>query len=220
MNIESIADRVRQIRRELGITSQEAFGKPLGVTKSAVGQWENGKTEPSAETILKIERIYKYRAQWIQTGEPPKKVEPSGLEVRESPNVYPGPQVRGVVPLISWVSAGQWREVIDALEPGGAEEWIETTAPILRHTFALRVSGDSMEPDFPAGVFIVVEPDIDPQQGDFVIARNGDEATFKQLVKDGADWYLKPLNPRYPIKPLESPCKIIGVVREAIRRFR
>lgn len=77
-----------------------------------------------------------------------------------------------------------------------------------------------MEPDFPAGVFIVVEPDMDPQPGDYVIAKNGDEATFKQLVKDGADWYLKPLNPRYPIKPLESPCKIIGVVREQVRRYR
>jgi len=53
-----------------------------------------------------------------------------------------------------------------------------------------------------------------------VIAKNGDDATFKQLVKDGSDWLLKPLNDRYPIKPLESPCKIIGVVRSLERRFR
>lgn len=217
MHIESIADRVRQIRRELGSPSQEAFGKPLGVTKSAVGQWENGKTEPSAETIFKIERIYKYRAQWIQTGEPPKLVEPRSLVVREPSNVEPA-ESPGTVPIISWVNAGGWREAI--ADADSFEGWAHVTVQVRRHTFALRVQGDSMEPDFPAGVFIVVEPDMDPQPGDFVIARNGDEATFKQLVKDGADWYLKPLNPRYPIKPLESPCKIIGVVREQVRRYR
>lgn len=220
MQIDTIAARVRQIRRELGNPSQQDFGKPLGVTKSAVGQWESGKTDPSAETLFKIELAYRYRAKWIQTGEPPKLVESAPPVIHDPSNISPGPPVRGAVPLISWVSAGAWREAIDNLEPGMAEEWIETTAPVRQHTFALKVQGDSMEPDFPSGTYIVVEPDLDPQPGDFVIAKNGDEATFKQLTKDGADWYLKPLNQRYPIKPLESPCKIIGVVREAVRRFR
>jgi SOS-response transcriptional repressor LexA len=53
-----------------------------------------------------------------------------------------------------------------------------------------------------------------------VIAKNSDNGTtFKQLVKDGADWYLKPLNERYPIKPLGKN-KIVGVVRAVERRFR
>ena len=68
-------------------------------------------------------------------------------------------------------------------------------------------------------MILIVEPDMDAQPNDFVIAKNGDEATFKQLVKDGADFYLKPLNPRYPIKPLAD-TRIIGVVREVLRRFR
>ncbi len=140
--------------------------------------------------------------------------------VREPSNVSYGPSIRGKVPLISWVQAGKWREAIDLYTPGDAEDWIETTVPIKENTFALRVDGDSMEPEFPAGVLIVVEPDLDPQPGDYVIAKNGDDATFKQLVKDGSDWLLKPLNDRYPIKPLESPCKIIGVVRSLERRFR
>lgn len=140
--------------------------------------------------------------------------------VRESSNVSYCPPIRGKVPLISWVQAGKWREAIDLYTPGDAEDWIETTVPVKENTFALRVDGDSMEPEFPAGVLIVVEPDLDPQPGDYVIAKNGDDATFKQLVKDGSDWLLKPLNERYPIKPLESPCKIIGVVRSLERRFR
>ena len=56
------------------------------------------------------------------------------------------------------------------------------------------------------------------ESNDFVIVKNGDEATFKQVIKDVSNWYLKRFNPRYPIKTLGD-AKIIGVVREAIRRF-
>jgi SOS-response transcriptional repressor LexA len=135
-------------------------------------------------------------------------------------NVSHGPTIHGKVPLISWVQAGHALEVVDLLHPGDGFEWIDTTCQIKAHTYALRVQGDSMTPDFPHGCIIVVEPELDPLPGDFVIAKNGDdEATFKQLIKDGADYYLKPLNERYPIKPLGS-YRVIGVVRELVRRFR
>ena len=135
-------------------------------------------------------------------------------------NVAPGPNVYGKVPLISWVQAGHASEVVDLLHPGEGFEWIDTTCQIKRHTYALRVRGDSMSPDFPDGSVIIVEPEFDPLPGDYVIAKNGDdEATFKQLIKDGADYYLKPLNERYPIKPLGH-YHVIGVVRQLVRQFR
>lgn len=151
--------------------------------------------------------IHEERAEGVE-----RKAEPS--------NVGPGPDLRGKVPLISWVQAGNFAEVVDLLHPGEAFEWIETSVQPREHTFALRVDGDSMEPDFQAGTILIVEPELEAHVGDFVIAKNGDEeATFKQLVRDGGDWYLKPLNPRYPLKPLTG-CYVVGVVRAAERRFR
>ena len=56
--------------------------------------------------------------------------------------------------------------------------------------------------------------------GDYVIALNEHaQTTFKQLVRDGGEFYLRPLNPRYPIKPL-GVARVIGVVREFSKRFR
>ncbi|WP_430434784.1 LexA family protein [Methyloversatilis sp.] len=135
-------------------------------------------------------------------------------------NVSPGPDRKGRIPLISWVKAGDFSETDDPFQPGDALDWVEPTVTVQRHTFALRVEGDSMEPEFTAGVLVVVEPDMEAMPGDFVIAKNGDnEATLKQLVRDGADFYLKPLNERYPIKPLGD-SEIVGVVREKIKRYR
>ena len=131
----------------------------------------------------------------------------------------PAPERTGRVPLISWVQAGEWAHAADLLQPGEGYEWIDTSVAVQAHTFALRVEGDSMEPEFAPGTILVVEPELDAYPGDYVIAKNGDEATFKQLVRDGADLYLKPLNPRYPIKPLGS-ARVVGVVREAVKRYR
>lgn len=112
-------------------------------------------------------------------------------------------------------------EAVDNFAPGQAEEWADTEVTVGRHTYALVVKGDSMAPDFPEGMRLVVEPDMSADNGDFVIAKNGDnEATFKQLVMDGGVFYLKPINPRYPILTVGPDTQIVGVVREALHRRR
>lgn len=137
----------------------------------------------------------------------------------EPENFTGAPDIRGFVPLINWVQAGDFSEVLDHLSPTDELEYVPLTVTKMRHTFALTVQGDSMSPDFPPGMRLIVEPDLQYQAGDYVIAKNGEEATFKQLVRDGGEWYLKPINPHYPLKPLGT-AKIIGVVREAVRKFR
>ena len=78
-----------------------------------------------------------------------------------------------------------------------------------------------MEPIFPEGAILDVEPELDALNGDYVIARNEHhEATFKQLIKDGGDWYLRPLNGRYPVKKFQQTDQICGVVRAMEIKFR
>lgn len=133
-------------------------------------------------------------------------------------NVSEGPELRGKVPLISSVPAGDFKEAIDNLHPGDFERMVDVSVPVGPHTFALRVDGDSMEPEFRHGDIVIVEPDFIAGHGNFVIAKNGGNATFKQLWMEAGDWYLKPLNDRYPIKPLGDSV-IIGVVREKTKRY-
>jgi len=193
-----------------------ALARQLERDPSQVSQWLNG----SAHSVTGKQRgMRPATARYIEE----KCGKPMGwLDIEhpqaEGPRLEQAPEIRGKeVPVISWVQAGEFTE---AVESWSSDEWVDTSAPVHRHTFALRVKGDSMEPDFPAGVIIVVEPDLEPNPGDYVVVRNGGgEATFKQLVRDGADWYLKPINPRYPIKPLGS-SHIVGVVREMIKKFR
>ncbi len=62
-------------------------------------------------------------------------------------------------------------------------------------SFALRVLGEDMLPEFREGDIIIVEPDGALKDGCFVLARPGGEWTLRQLVKRGEGWLLRALNP-------------------------
>ncbi len=68
------------------------------------------------------------------------------------------------------------------------------------NVFALRVEGDSMEPEFREGEIIVVNPHIAWEAGNYVIVKNHDgEATSKQIKKKEDRLLLHHLNPRYEV---------------------
>lgn len=138
-------------------------------------------------------------------------------------NISPGLDVRASVPLVSEVEVGNYT-VIDNFKPSGGFESVLVSVEVKRHTYALRVHGDSMVSDtgdsFPDGSVIIVEPEMASLPGDYVIAVNkANHTTFKQLVQDGGELYLKPLNTRYPIRLLGN-ATVIGVVSEFSKRFR
>lgn len=54
LDMETMGDRIRQLRKARNLT-QETFAKAVGVTKSAVSQWEDGSTKNlKLETFLLV----------------------------------------------------------------------------------------------------------------------------------------------------------------------
>lgn len=195
--------------------SQKTFAEAADLSDRHVSQMVNKHRGVGERIARKIEDKLALPKHWMDTDH-----SEGAADVIGHYNVGEAPPLQGKVPEISWVQAGHAQEAVDLYHPGEGREWVETTVQVRRHTYALRVEGDSMMPRFPPGIRIVVEPEMDAEANDFVIAKDGDGAvTFKQLVQDGGDWYLKPLNERYPIKPLDG-WVVIGVVREAVERFR
>lgn len=148
------------------------------------------------------------------------------LQQRAERNVTPARDLQREVPLISWVQAGAWDNLVDNFQPGDAERWIATYAKVSKHAFALRVVGDSMTnpsgaPSFPEGTIIIVDPERAAQPGKFVVVRQNldSESTFKQLVRDAGKHYLKPLNPRYPLLEMLPDAVIAGVLVQSVMDF-
>ncbi len=79
-------------------------------------------------------------------------------------------------------------------------------------SFALRVVGHSMAPEFNEGEIIIVEPDGLARDGSFVIALHRGEWIFRQLRRDGARWCLHALGEAWPDLALADLSAVRGVV--------
>ena len=78
--------------------------------------------------------------------------------------------------------------------------------------YALRVVGDSMEPEFADGCVVIIDPGYAPRDGSYVVVEFAGDIFFRQLVFDGERRLLKPLNPKYGGLELTPPYTIRGGV--------
>jgi SOS-response transcriptional repressor LexA len=79
-------------------------------------------------------------------------------------------------------------------------------------SFALRVIGDDMAPEFNDGEVIIVEPDGALRDGSFVLAQHAGEWVFRQLRRDGDAWALQALKTGLPVLPLPDLAAVRGVI--------
>lgn len=200
-----LAERVKTKRIELGLTQTEA-AELAGIRQQSWQSIEDGKTL-KPRNIIGIARALRCDADWLMNGGTFKSM----AEVNSRR-----------VPLISYVQAGALAErpSIEALD--GDFEYILTDSELSEFSFALRIEGDSMEPDFKDGDVIIVDPELEPMPGEFVVAKNGgNQATFKKYRPTYTDmtgtqhFELVPLNNDYPVINSDTqPLAIIGVMVE------
>lgn len=213
----SIADRIKRLRKEAGL-SQQKVADAIGVSRVAVTKWESGQTQDMKRSSLSgMAKLFKVSVEELIGGKP--------KSINVSPTLLTSTRI---VPLIAKVPAGNWRTIFDDFSPGAGMSYELASEECGPNTFALIVSGDSMEPDFKEGDKIFVDPDKTPKPGSFVVARNHHlEPTFKQYKARGVDangkelFELVPLNDSYPtIRSDEFEIEIIGTVTEFRRPLK
>lgn len=94
--------------------------------------------------------------------------------------------------------------------------------------FFLELDDHSMSPEFRPGDCVLIDPQVKPQPGDFVLASHGaQQALFRKYRLRGSDaggedvFELVPLNEDYPVLQSErQPVAVMGVAVEWVRRGR
>lgn len=190
--------------------SQAELSRRCGVKPASVNGWLNGKAKfLKGENLLRAAAALGVNPEWLASGRSPMYADAGGSLTNEG--------AASTVPIISWIELERGGLMFD---PALKEREQVSTTVNGGNTFAVRVCGDSMAPLFPGGVILIVDRDMKAEPGDYVIARwNGHEATFKQLVRDAGELFLKPANPQYPTRPLGE-AEIVGVVRETVTRLK
>lgn len=199
-------NQIRSLRKEKNITMKR-LGEIIGVSESAVSQYENGKRQPDNETLIKIANCFGVTVDYILGRN----------------NDYSSSNVVRV-PVLGLVAAGIPIEAIENII-----DYEEISSEQLNSDyeyFGLKIKGDSMSPRIQDGDVVIVRKQSDVDTGDVaIVCVNGDNATCKQIKKHADGISLIPYNTAHEIKfyskqEIESlPISIIGKVVELRGKF-
>lgn len=207
-------ERLYQAADELrGITGQSALARTLGTSPQTLHNWEQRGISKAG--LLTAQKLIGCSASWLESGQGLMRIGPNS-------NVANAPLGARRIPLIGHDQAISWVRSPDpyALPPQG--EWLMTDESLSPKAFGLAVQGDAMLPKFQPGDRIIIDPDVIPQPGDFVVAHmDADGVIFRKFRTSGLNiqgtmiFELVPMNPDYSTTRSDtSQITIIGTMIE------
>lgn len=171
--MKNTGEMIKYYRKKLGLT-QEELGNYVGVQKSAIAKYENGRIENlKRTTIEKLSELF---------GILPSEL----LGISATNNVMSNTtNVIGVVP------AGTPLEAIEDII--GEIEYPSRFAN--KEVFALQIKGDSMNKVLPDGCIGLFEKTSTLENGEIgAIMVNGDDATIKKFYRLTDSYVLEPVS--------------------------
>jgi SOS-response transcriptional repressor LexA len=201
--------RRRKLAEEIhqrGRGGQAQIARDMEISPTQVQQWIKGFRSISSESARRLEKAFKRPKGWMD---------------RPEESVQPVPNPQSQIPLLNWAQLRDWQETGRTHPASEIVDLVAIVGTFGPRVFALHVCGDSMEPAFFEGDTIIVDPDRIPKGRDYVIVtgKPGSEPTFKQLLVEVDERYLKPANRRYHILPVTPDMTIVGVVVMKMRVY-
>ncbi|MDF0666539.1 MAG: XRE family transcriptional regulator [Nitrospira sp.] len=202
------------IHRELGegLTERE-LALSVGVSLRTITNILANRTPDDPAVWDKFAKYFRMNADFLRTGLSPHVRTTVELPVKAHHSTAGQLQQ---FPLLRWDQMGQvvsLKTLPDFLQ---AEAMIEATDVSGTRTFAVKVQDDSMEPLFSKEEMIFVNPDLEWEPNDYVIARHRDgdseSMLLRQVKRVGTHCILHPLNRKYDAIPVASEDAVCGKV--------
>ncbi len=209
--LKTYSERLQYVAR-LKKIFQKDLVLALNKDRGTISRWWTGKIIPGPSNNSEIAAVIGCSEEWLASGKgspwPTNKIPPNvdikHLDSKLAKIVQ--------VPVLGKVPAGI-PEVRDQL----VDEYISVpNAP--RGAFALKVSGDSMEPNIKHGDYVLFVIDREAKHGDIVVVNDefGDSMLKRLKIKDNT-YYLTSDNTAYPTFTPNGDYRIMGVVIGGVR---
>lgn len=211
--IETLGQRIKEQRKALKLTQVDLAKKMKGVSHAAISQWENDTTKPNAENLFDLSVILNCEFIWLLRG--------SQTQKQKSPVTPYSPIDEIRLPVYDWRLLDKLNECDTTQLVKLTEEYIMTDFKMSKNAFGLKIKDDSMSPEFEIGDVIIIDPDVEPQAGEFVIAQYGLEFIFRKYKLDNDNsgevkhFILIPLNDDYgKLHSVNVELNIVGTMVE------
>ena len=204
-------ENLKKLRVQHKLT-QEELAQKIGIAKSTISMYENGKRQPNFETVEIIADFFNVNMDNLI-----RREEIEGLID------IPAATTGVMIPVLGYVRAGV---PVTAVENIIDYEEISKDDAAKGEHFGLVVKGDSMEPRFAEGDVVIVRKQETVENGEIaVVLVNGDDATVKKFYRSDNGIKLVSTNPTYdpffftPDEVDSLPVQVIGRVVELRAKF-
>lgn len=171
---------LRRMRKALRLTQME-LASLLGIHRTYLVLIEKGKKIPSPRLQRFIDEFI-YKAEKETENRNPLTISRAFPGLNQPQSNLPGPRR---VPVVSWATAGNAKDYQDLANQ--LDEYVETSTKD-PNAFSIIIEGDSMETKFYAGDRVVFAPNLEPRNGDAVLAKlNDGRVFFKWLQRTGPE---------------------------------
>ena len=209
----AIMNRVKTLLKEKDI-SQAEFARKIGVSPQTLSAWLMNRNTPGIDAIAKMCEVLKVSPSWLFTG---KMDDPNHQTIIKEDSIC--------IPLFEEVTAscGNGTRIETATEVRLIEvnlQWISRFCGSANKKALniISINGDSMEPTFKDGDFVIVDISAKRAYTDAVFAYMLDDDLFvKRVQRSGRSLVIMSDNPRYKTitltsEDMEYGFKIIGRV--------
>lgn len=213
----NFASNLKHLRIQAGMT-QEDLAKKLDKDYSTIGKWELGQRSPIMTDVIRVADLFNISLEKLIG----QSIIYDNAELVELDSNTVQIPVLGKIPAGMPLEAIEEQYAIDTIDI--PKEWLRGS----NKYFALKLEGDSMEPDYLDKDIVIFKQASDCESGqDCCIRINGFDATFKRIRKQENGIMVIPLNENnstgfvstfYSKEDIEKmPIEILGIVKQ-IRR--
>lgn len=170
--VDTFSNRLKKAMDIKNIKAVELSVK-TGISKSSLSEYINGKYEAKQDGVYLLAKVLDISEAWLM-----------GLDVpMEKENINKTKKKGFSIPVLGYIKAGI---PIEAVEEILDYEEIDENMTKTGTFFALKVSGNSMEPDIKDGNIAIIKQQANIENGEIaaVIFKGDNSATLKRVYKD------------------------------------
>jgi SOS-response transcriptional repressor LexA len=207
-NLNTLSERLVHALNLLGVTKAE-LSRRIGVKPQAIHYLCTSNSKKSSFTY-EIADALKINSLWLGSGDGSMLLE----ENQEEELV----KSQKRTPVIDWRQVKQLISDEASNIISSSKEWLLTSLNLGENGFAFRLHDRSIYPRFDQDTLIIINPNREPKNKDFVVAylKEADDIVFRQYEIENNIVYLKPINTSmYKIIEKKNEDVILGVMVEA-----
>ena len=211
---EEIGRRILAARKGKGLTRKALADLTDDLKQSRINNWERGERTPGPEEVMQLAKALDVAPSYLMC-----------LTDEKHPKKTPGLGL--LIPLLNVQEAVNPKE---ALKNTPSENitfipiGIEISAQLSKNAFALKMQDDSMVPELNPHDILIVDPEKQPQPGQFVVAHVAENKEviirrYKQISASQSEQQFELLaaNKHWADVKDGSQCSLVGTIYGLIR---